>query len=154
MNSKQIEAVLLQSLERELGGVKVYETAIDCVEPSDLKAELEECLTQARTRVTVIEEICRFLKLDPRRDTPGRKVVRSVAESLVEVMKLAKSAGDPVASEIVARESVVLTEEKDELDWDLLGRCAGLLRGKVKVRKSAAEATAELDDGRARLSLS
>ncbi|HEX3903869.1 MAG TPA: hypothetical protein VH853_13600 [Polyangia bacterium] len=36
----------------------------------------------------------------------------------LEGMKLAKSAGDPKAAELVACEAVVLAEVKDHLDWD------------------------------------
>jgi hypothetical protein len=61
-------------------------------------------------------------------------VVRTVGGALVTAMKLALSAGEPAAAELVACECVVLAETKDHMDWELIGKCAEHLEG------SAAEA--------------
>ena len=52
MESKQVEELILQSLEHELGGVKVYETALSCAQHSGLKSEWQKYLkeTQKWTR--------------------------------------------------------------------------------------------------------
>ena len=87
------------------------------------------------------------MSLDPKRETPCRKVVRTVGEALVQAMKQAKSAGDPAAAELVACESVVLAETKDHLDWELLGKCAEHLTGaKADTLKSAYEKIEEQED--------
>ena len=39
MKAKQVEELLLQSLEHEMGGVKVYKTALSCVVNKDLEKE-------------------------------------------------------------------------------------------------------------------
>jgi len=39
MDTKMVKELLLQSLEHEMGGVKVYETALKCVVNEDLKEE-------------------------------------------------------------------------------------------------------------------
>jgi rubrerythrin len=106
MKTKQVEELVLQSLEHEIGGVKVYEAAVDCAVNAELKEELGKYLEQTRTHVTVLEEICGALKVDPKKETPGRQVVRTVGQALVEAMKVAKAAGDPAAAEIVASVSV------------------------------------------------
>ena len=61
MKIKQVEELVLQSLEHEMGGVKVYETAVSCAVNSDLKEEWQKYLEQTRTHVTVLEEICNRL---------------------------------------------------------------------------------------------
>ena len=147
MKMKQVEELVLQSLEHEMGGVKVYESAVECALNSDLKEEWEKYLEQTRTHVSVLQEICKSMSLDPKRETPGRKVVRTVGEALVQAMKQAKSAGDPAAAELVACESVVLAETKDHLDWELLGKCAEHLTGaKADTLKSAYEKIEEQED--------
>ena len=45
-----------------------------------------------------------------------------VGAALVEAMKVALSAGDPAAAELVACECVVLAETKDHADWQLIGQ--------------------------------
>ena len=44
MNPEQLNELLLQSLEHEMGGVKVYETALKCVVNEDLKEEWQKYL--------------------------------------------------------------------------------------------------------------
>jgi hypothetical protein len=130
VNTKQVEELLLQSLEHELGGTNVYATALKCAVNGELKKEWSGYLEQTRGHVTVLERVCRAMGLDPKRETPGRAVVRSVGEALVAAMKQALSAGDPGAAQLVACEAVVLAETKDHLNWTLLGKVAERITGK------------------------
>lgn len=143
MNHEQVQELLLQSLEHEMGGVSVYATALTCAVNADLKEEWHEYLEQTKQHVVALEEVCTALGLDPELETPGRKVVRHVGASLVEAMKLALSAGDPGAAELVACECVVLAETKDHANWQLLGKCAEHLDGPGAVALQAAYSTIE-----------
>jgi rubrerythrin len=129
MNTNRLEELLLQSLEHELGGVKIYGKALECAVNPELKAEWEEYLQQTRTHVSQLEGVCTALGVDPQQQTPGRGVVRHVGGALVEAMEQALAAGDPAAAELVACECVVLAETKDHADWQLLGKCAEHLEG-------------------------
>ena len=42
MNRKQLEELLYQALETEIGGVQVYATAIKCAENEDLRKSVEK----------------------------------------------------------------------------------------------------------------
>ncbi len=129
LNTRQLEELILQSLEHEKGGVKIYETALAAARHPDLKKEWQEYLQQTRSHVTALQAVCKVFRLDPERETPGRAVVRRMAESLVAVMQAAQSAGDPAAAQLVACECVVIAETKDHQDWELLGKCALQLEG-------------------------
>ncbi len=144
MKTKQLEELLLQSLEHEMGGVKIYAAALTCVQNADLKKEWTEYHEQTRTHVTALEGVCKALDIDAKKETPGRKVVRTVGGALVEAMKLAKDAGNPAAAELVACECVVLAEVKDHADWELLGKCAEHLEGAQK--KALKDAYDEIED--------
>jgi hypothetical protein len=147
MQSKQVEELILQSLEHELGGVKVYETAITCAQNSKLKSEWQKYLTETKIHVTTLMDVCGALGIDASRETPGRRVVRVVGGALVEAMKLALAAGDPAAAEIVACECVVLAETKDHADWQLIGKCAEYSQGTVaSALKLANDAVEEQED--------
>jgi rubrerythrin len=147
MKTKQVEELILQSLEHEMGGVKIYETAVACAVNSDLKEEWEKYLEQTRTHVSMLEEICRAMKIDPKQETSGRRVVRTVGQGLLQAMELAKSGGDPKAAELVACEAVVLAETKDHLDWELLGKCAQHLTGsQADALKSASDTVEDQED--------
>lgn len=131
MKTEQVEELVLQSLEHEIGGVKLYETAIGCAVHPGLKEEWKHYLDETRTHVKALELLCESLRIDVTRETPGRAVVRHLAGALVEAMKKATAAGNPSAAELVACECVVLAETKDHLDWELLGKCGQKLEGEA-----------------------
>lgn len=144
MRTKQVEELVLQSLEHEMGGVNIYATALACAVNKELKQEWQTYLEQTKTHVTALERVCKALGIDPTRQTPGRDVVRGLGESLVAAIKKAKAAGDPAAAEIVACECVVIAETKDHLDWELLGKCAEHLPGPQA--KALQQAYDEIED--------
>ena len=129
MNIKQVEELLLQSLEHEIGGTKVYRTAISCAQNADLAKEWKKYLAETEQHVETLTEVCGAMGIDPERETPGRAVVRFLGGALVEAMNMAKKAGDPAAAQLVACECVVNAENKDHLDWTLIGKCADALEG-------------------------
>jgi rubrerythrin len=115
MNQEQINELLLQSLEHEMGGIQVYETALRCVLNDDLRKEWETYLEETRTHEVILRETCEALELDPDEETPGRAIVRQLGGALVDAMEQAIAAGMPEAAELVACECVVLAETKDHL---------------------------------------
>ena len=124
MKANQLNELLLQSLEHEKGGVKIYETALKCVNNPDLREDWQEYLEQTRNHVKVLTTLCTKIGLKPDQDTPGQQIVRHIGASLVQAMEMALKAGKPDAAQLVACECVVLAETKDHMDWALIGQCA------------------------------
>ena len=140
MKDEQVRELLYQALETEIGGVDVYTTALRCAENDDLKEEWDKYLEQTKTHVTIMEDTLRKLGLDPNEETPGRKVVRTIGESLVDAMELALAEGEPGAAQLVAAEAVVLAETKDHQNWHLIGEVASKVKGETaKIMKEAWE---------------
>jgi rubrerythrin len=144
MVTKQIKELLLQSLEHERGGVKVYECAIKCTVNEDLKEEFEKYLQETEHHVEVLQDVFAQMQLDPEAQTPGRKIVHDLGASLVAAMEAALGAGDTSAAQIVACECVVLAETKDHLDWELIGEASKKLT--EADAKALKEAYAEIED--------
>jgi len=144
MKQEQLEELLYQALETELGGVQVYTTALRCVVNDELKNEWEEYLDQTRKHVQIVEDLMEQLGLDPQTETPGRKVVRHTGESLVKAMEMALQAGEPTAAQLVAAESIVLAETKDHLNWQLIGEAGK--KAKADVAKALKAAHEEVED--------
>jgi rubrerythrin len=112
MKDEQVKELLYQALETEIGGVQVYTTALRCAENDELKEEWEKYLEQTKNHVTIMEDVLTKLDLDPNEETPGRKVVRTIGEALVEA--------------------------KDHQNWHLIGEVAKKVKGDVaKVLKEA-----------------
>ena len=147
IETEQVHELLYQALETELGGVKIYETAIS--------------LRGQRRPAQGMEGI-------PRRDEPHRKVVPNVFETLGldtghedagpqgrrphrrvagAAMEMALKGGDTAAAELVACECVVLAETKDHANWELIGHVAEHGKGEqAKVLKQAHEAVEKDED--------
>ena len=104
MKREQLTELLYQGLETEMGGTKVYETALRCAQNEELKEEWEEYLEQTQNHVQVMLGVFNAFGLDPEAQTPGRAVVRHIGESLVKAMEMALEAGPPEAAELVACE--------------------------------------------------
>lgn len=124
MKKDQLQELLLQGLETEKGGVQIYSTALKCVQNDDLREEWEEYLEQTTHHVQVITDALTKLGIDPQQQTPGRKVVGHIGESLVKAMEMALSSGPPEAAELVAAECVTLAETKDHMNWSLIRMAA------------------------------
>ncbi len=138
MNDKQVEELILQSLEHELGGVQVYTTALGCTVNADWKKEITKYLAETKVHVDTLTHVCNALRIDPAKETPGRSVVRHNGHALVKAMQMAKEAGDPVGAELVACECIVLAETKDHHDWSLLSKVAERLEGEAGAMLKAA----------------
>ncbi|HEX2797139.1 MAG TPA: hypothetical protein VHN38_08640 [Immundisolibacter sp.] len=147
MNDAQVNELLLQSLEHERGGVKLYAAAVKCASNTDLKEEWEKYLTESRRHVQVLEEVCKSLALDTEKMSPGRKVVAALGQSLLSAVETAKREADPAAAQIIAAECVVLAETKDHLDWELIGQCAEKSTGaRAKALRAAYEEVEDQED--------
>jgi rubrerythrin len=144
MKREQLNELLYQSLETELGGVQVYTMAVKCAVNEDLKEEWEEYLAQTQNHVEIVQQTMEALGLDPEVQTPGRHVVRHIGESLVKAMKMALEAGDPAAAQLVACECVTLAETKDHQNWELIGEAAKKLKGEEA--KALKEAYGEVEE--------
>jgi rubrerythrin len=144
MEQKQLKELLLQSLEHERGGVKVYQTAIKCAVNEDLKEEWEKYLEQTEHHVEVLQDVFSQMQLDPEEQSPGRKIVHDLGMALVSAMEAALGAGDPAAAQIVAGECVVLAETKDHMDWELIGEASKKATGADA--KALKEAYNEVED--------
>jgi rubrerythrin len=147
MKQEQLTELLYQALETEKGGVQVYKTALRCVQNEELKEEWQKYLEQTETHVQIMQDVCTAFGLDPSAETPGRKVVRHIGQSLVKAMEMALQSGPPEAAELVAAECVVHAETKDHLNWELIGQSLEKLSGaQKKALKDAHEEVEEQED--------
>src|SRR6185503_14849675 len=144
MKDQQVRELLYQALEPELGGVQVYTTAIRCAENDELKEEWEEYLEQTQNHVAIMEGVIKKLGLNLNEETPGRKVVRHIGESLIQAMEMALEEGEAGAAQLVAAECVVHAETKDHMNWHLLGEVAKKAKGEVA--KAIKQAHEEVED--------
>jgi rubrerythrin len=102
MEKNQLNELLYQALETEKGGVQVYRTAIQCAINEDLKKEWKEYLEQTEKHERILLEVVEKMGLDPEAETTGRRVVRSLGQTLVKVMEIAMESGESGAAQLVA----------------------------------------------------
>ncbi|HEX4900096.1 MAG TPA: hypothetical protein VFV61_06150 [Pyrinomonadaceae bacterium] len=139
-----VTELLYQALETEKGGVQIYTTALRCAVNPDLKQEWQKYLEQTKNHVQVLNDTLNRLGLELEIETPGRKIVRHIGESLVKAMEMALRAGDPKSAQIVAAECVTLAETKDHLNWSLIGELAKQVG--IETSEALTEAYGQVED--------
>ena len=143
MKIDQVHELLYQALETEIGGLAVYEAAIECARNDELKEEWQKYHEETEHHQQVLRDCFAELSLDPAVETPGRAIVRHHGQSLVAAMKMALRSV-PEAAEIVAAECVVLAETKDHQNWTLLHQVAEAAKGKTA--EAIGKAVDEVED--------
>lgn len=142
-----VKELLLQSLETERGGIKIYTTAISAAVNEDLREEWQEYLEETQHHEEVLIRVFSELGMDTEEMSPGREVCAHNGASLVAAIELAKANADPAAAELVACECVVLAETKDHSNWELIGKVAESADDKVaQVLKAAYDEVEEDED--------
>ncbi|SDQ25650.1 hypothetical protein SAMN05428982_0315 [Pseudoxanthomonas sp. CF385] len=142
-----VKELLLQSLETERGGIKIYTAAISAAVNEDLREEWQEYLEETQHHEEVLTHVFGELGMDTEEMSPGREVCAHNGASLVAAIELAKANADPAAAELVACECVVLAETKDHSNWELIGKVAESADDKVaKVLKAAYDEVEEDED--------
>jgi rubrerythrin len=147
MEMQTVKELLLQSLEHEMGGVKIYQAALKCAQNEDLKEEWQKYHQETERHVQVLHDVLAQMQLDPREQTPGRKIVHDMGQAFVAAMEAALGSGDMAQAECVACECVVLAEEKDHSNWQLIGEVAKKMTGaEAKAMKEAYKEVEEQED--------
>jgi hypothetical protein len=147
MEKEQLKELVLQSLEHEMGGVQIYETALTCVINEDLMEEWTKYLEETQKHVQVLQDACLQLQYDPDEQTPGRKITRDKGKALVAAMEAALATGDKEAAQCVACESVVIAELVDHANWELIGEAAKRMGGaEGKALKAAYDEVEDEED--------
>jgi rubrerythrin len=147
MKDAQVNELLYQALETELGGVQVYETAIRCTVNDDLRTEWQGYLEETQNHVRIVSDVFSQLDLDPKIETTGRAIVRAKGKALITAMETALEGGDMSNAQLVAAECVVDAEIKDHANWELIGEVAQELSGdRARVLQEAYEQVEEEED--------
>ncbi len=145
-DSAQVTELLLQALETERGGIKIYTAAIRAAINEDLAQEWQEYLEETRTHEDILTRVFGQIGLDTETPSPGREVVAHHGASLVAAIEMAMANATPAEAELVAAECVVLAETKDHLNWELIGKVAEHGGPHAKVLAQAHQAVEKQED--------
>ena len=142
----QLEDLVLQMMETELGGEQIYRAAIAAAVNPDLKEEWQGYLDETLHHQEVVRGLCATLGLAPDQASPTRKVVGHIGKALVQAIEMAQRDATPEAAQVVAAECVVLAETKDHANWELLGRVAKVATGDIGKALKVAHEDVEQDE--------
>ncbi len=99
-STHQVNELLYQALETEIGGVRIYELAVQRAVNDDLKDEWARYLDQTRNHERILRDILEARNLDPDEDSPGREIVRHLGGSLAKAIEMtSSSAASPEAAQ-------------------------------------------------------
>jgi ferritin-like metal-binding protein YciE len=145
-DSAQVTELLLQAMETERGGQKVYTAALRAVQNDDLQEEWEKYLEETVNHEEILTRVFERLGMDTEAQSPGRAVVAHQGASLVAAIEMAIKNDSPAGAELVAAECVVLAETKDHQNWELIGKVAEQGGPSAKVLQQAYEAVEKQED--------
>lgn len=131
-SEKQLQELLLQMVETELGGENVYRAALECAINPDLHSEWTDYLEETIEHQRILSDLCAALGIDENQESPGRMVVRHIGESLTQAVEMARMQAEPAAAQLVACECIVFAETKDHMNWQLLTQYAENATGETK----------------------
>ncbi len=128
MKMRQVEELLLQSLEHEMCGVTIFTTAVECAVNPALEEEWVKYLDETKTHVIRLEFVCRSVGVDPRKPRPRERVVRHLGTApragddhgARRRRPRGRRAGRPAGGRSPR-------EVRDHLNWGLIGKCAEAL---------------------------
>jgi hypothetical protein len=146
MDGARRDELVLQALETELCGVRVYQTALRCARNESLREEWMRYLEQTEHHARIVRDLCSALGLDPEIETAGRRVARYAGDALVAAMELALDSGDATGAELVAAECVLDAETKDHAQWARMGELGREEGPDADALAAAHEETAEEED--------
>jgi hypothetical protein len=121
MERSNLDELLLQAMETELGGEQLYLAAIENAVNPNVRAEWTKYLDETRNHQAVLERVFATAGLDVDAESPGRELVRAKGEALVAAVVAGRTAADPTLGELIAAESIVEAESKDHQNWKLIG---------------------------------
>lgn len=86
----QLEDLVLQMMETELGGEKIYRAAIATAVNGSLKEEWQGYLKETLHHQDVVRGLCATLGLNADQQSPTRTVVHHIGKSLVQAIEMAQ----------------------------------------------------------------
>lgn len=137
VNPQWLTDFLSEMLTVEMGGVKLYEKALNELEHPEYEDELNEFLRQTERHVELCTEMLNAAGGDSDYKSPGAQAAEHKAEGLI-------SAGvPPEISDLNNIENLVLAETKDHWDWEMLASVAPRI-GDAELKRMATKAVSEV----------
>jgi rubrerythrin len=137
LNPKWLKNFLSEMLAVEMGGIKLYQKALNELEHSELKDKLNEFLCQTERHVELCTDMLRAADGDSNYRSPSAQVAEHKANGLI---------GTQVPEEMADLnniENLVLAETKDHWNWEMLASVARKI-GDVELKRMATKAIREV----------
>jgi len=128
---------LSEMLAVEMGGIKLYEKALNELEHSELEEKLTEFLRQTERHVELCTEMLEAAGGDASYKSPGAEAAEQKADGLLSVEVPAE------LTDLNNIENLVLAETKDHWDWEMLASIAPKI-GDPELKQIASKAIREV----------
>lgn len=130
-DSHQLDELVLQMMETELVGERVYRAALTCAHHPALKKEWQRYLKDSQAHQGALRRMCDALGLAPDAPTAARAVLRQQGDAWVQAIETAQRTCDADTAQRVACECILHAETRNHAQWELLGRVARVAVGDV-----------------------
>lgn len=137
VGTEWLKDFLSEMLVVEMGGVKLYEKALDELEHSELEDKLTEFLHQTERHVELCTEMLEAAAGDADYRSHGAEAADHKANGLLSAQVPAK------LTDLNNIENLVLAETKDHWDWDMLASISPRI-GDPELKQMASKAIREI----------
>jgi rubrerythrin len=107
-----------EMLAVEMGGIKLYQKALDGLEHPELEEKLTEFLEQTEHHAELCKQMLNAAGAEPDYVSPNAEIAEQKAEALLSTEAVAER------SDVNNLENLVLAETKDHWNWEMLGSVA------------------------------
>ncbi len=114
LETEWLKDFLSEMLVVEMGGVKLYEKALDELEHAEFREKLAEFMRQTERHVELCTEMLEAAAGDANYRSPGAEAADQKANGLLSVQVPAE------LTDLNNIENLVLAETKDHWDWEML----------------------------------
>jgi rubrerythrin len=137
LGAQWLKDFLSEMLAVELGGVKLYEKALNELQHPELERKLTEFLRQTQGHVELCAEMLDAVAGDQGYRSPGAMAADHKAEGLLSAQ------APPELTDLNNIENLVLAETKDHWDWEMLASVAARI-GDPNLKRMASSAIQEV----------
>lgn len=121
IDQRQLQRVLLQTLETERCSRELYEVAIECALDDRLRDEWHHGLRESHRRVQLVEGLLRTCRVNEATDRSGGAIARCIGDGVLAALRVAIAQTSGVETQITAADCVALTESRGRVMWEVLG---------------------------------
>lgn len=121
---EHLKELLLQTIEHELGSVRVYGSVLERASKSLMSAHWVSGFSSNHSSLVALSAICTQCHIDPTEETGGRQQLRHMADAICRTIRSCVGDLERENSSLVCCRALISMERKRLRYWSLIHQCS------------------------------